>query len=41
MGTIFGSTMSVYAVKGLATFADLSIDQPGNGYALVAEAFVG
>ena len=34
-GTLSG-TKTVNAVNGIATFADLSIDQPGNGYTLVA-----
>lgn len=34
-GTLSG-TKTVNAVNGVATFADLSIDQPGNGYTLVA-----
>ena len=33
-GTLSG-TKTVNAVNGVATFADLSIDQPGNGYTLV------
>jgi hypothetical protein len=28
----------VTAVNGVATFSDLSIDQPGNGYTLVVSA---
>lgn len=34
-GTLSGTT-SVAAVSGVATFSDLSIDQPGNGYTLTA-----
>jgi len=34
-GTLSG-TKTVNAVNGVATFADLSIDQPGSGYTLVA-----
>ena len=34
-GTLYG-TKTVRAVNGVATFADLSIDQPGSGYTLVA-----
>jgi len=33
-GTLSGTT-TVTAVNGVATFSDLSIDQPGNGYTLV------
>ena len=33
-GTLSG-TKTVTAVNGVATFSDLSIDQPGNGYTLV------
>ena len=33
-GTLYG-TKTVHAVNGVATFADLSIDQPGRGYTLV------
>jgi hypothetical protein len=33
-GTLSG-TRTVTAVNGVATFSDLSIDQPGNGYTLV------
>ena len=33
-GTLYG-TKTVNAVNGIATFADLSIDQPGSGYTLV------
>jgi len=33
-GTLYG-TRTVNAVNGIATFADLSIDQPGSGYTLV------
>jgi hypothetical protein len=36
-GTLSG-TRTVTAVNGVATFADLSIDQPGNGYTLVVTA---
>ena len=36
-GTLSG-TKTVAAVNGIATFADLSIDQPGNGYTLVVTA---
>jgi len=36
-GTLSG-TKTVTAVNGIATFADLSIDQPGNGYTLVVTA---
>jgi hypothetical protein len=36
-GTLAG-TLTVTAVNGVATFSDLSIDQPGNGYTLVANA---
>lgn len=36
-GTLSG-TKTVTAVNGVATFADLSIDQPGNGYTLVVTA---
>lgn len=36
-GTLSG-TKTVNAVNGVATFADLSIDQPGNGYTLVVTA---
>ena len=36
-GTLSG-TKTVMAVNGVATFADLSIDQPGNGYTLVVTA---
>jgi hypothetical protein len=39
-GTVFPGTLSgtrtVNAVNGVATFADLSIDQLGTGYTLVA-----
>jgi hypothetical protein len=34
-GTLSG-TKTVNAVNGVATFADLSIDQPGSGYTLLA-----
>jgi hypothetical protein len=34
-GTLSG-TKTVTAVNGVATFSDLSIDQPGNGYTLLA-----
>lgn len=34
-GTLSGTT-TVNIVSGVATFSDLSIDQPGNGYTLVA-----
>jgi hypothetical protein len=34
-GTLSG-TKTVNAVNGVATFSDLSIDQPGNGYTLLA-----
>jgi hypothetical protein len=36
-GTLSG-TKTVVAVNGVATFADLSIDQPGNGYTLKVAA---
>ncbi|HXO86283.1 MAG TPA: hypothetical protein VN803_12245, partial [Gemmatimonadales bacterium] len=36
-GTLSG-TLTVNAVNGVATFSDLSIDQPGNGYTLVVDA---
>lgn len=36
-GTLSG-TRTVTAVNGVATFADLSIDQPGSGYTLVVSA---
>jgi len=36
-GTLSG-TKTVTAVNGVATFSDLSIDQPGNGYTLVVSA---
>jgi hypothetical protein len=36
-GTLSG-TRTVLAVNGVATFADLSIDQPGNGYTLTVTA---
>jgi hypothetical protein len=36
-GTLSG-TKTVTAVNGVATFADLSIDQPGSGYTLVVTA---
>jgi hypothetical protein len=36
-GTLSG-TKTATAVNGVATFADLSIDQPGNGYTLAATA---
>ena len=36
-GTLSG-TMTVAAVNGVATFADLSIDKAGNGYTLTASA---
>ena len=36
-GTLSG-TKTVTAVNGVATFSDLSIDQPGNGYTLVVTA---
>jgi hypothetical protein len=36
-GTLSG-TRTVTAVNGVATFSDLSIDQPGNGYTLVVSA---
>jgi len=36
-GTLFG-TKTVTAVNGVATFSDLSIDQPGNGYTLQVTA---
>jgi hypothetical protein len=36
-GTLSG-TKTVTAVNGVATFSDLSIDQPGNGYTLVISA---
>jgi hypothetical protein len=36
-GTLSGTT-TVTAVNGVATFSDLSIDQPGNGYTLLVAA---
>jgi len=36
-GTLSG-TKTVTAANGVATFSDLSIDQPGNGYTLVVSA---
>src|SRR2546426_3567926 len=36
-GTL-GGTMTVSAAQGIATFADLRIDQPGSGYTLSASA---
>jgi len=36
-GTLSGTT-TVTAVNGVATFSNLSIDQPGNGYTLVVSA---
>jgi len=33
---VLSGTKTVNAVNGVATFSDLSIDQPGNGYTLVA-----
>src|SRR6266480_2960928 len=36
-GTLSG-TKTVAAVNGVATFSDLTIDQPGNGYTLVVTA---
>jgi len=36
-GALYG-TKTVNAVNGVATFSDLSIDQPGNGYTLVVSA---
>jgi len=36
-GTLSGTT-TVTAVNGVATFSNLSIDQPGNGYTLVVNA---
>jgi hypothetical protein len=36
-GTLSG-TKTVNAVNGVATFSDLSIDQPGNGYTLIVTA---
>src|SRR5437667_204085 len=36
-GTLAGTT-SVNAVSGVATFSTLSINNPGNGYTLVASA---
>jgi hypothetical protein len=36
-GTLSG-TLTVNAVNGVATFSNLSIDQPGNGYTLVVNA---
>ena len=37
-GGTLGGTMTVSAVQGIATFADLRIDQPGSGYTLGASA---
>lgn len=37
-GGILGGTVTVAAVAGVATFADLSIDLPGSGYTLVASS---
>ena len=39
-GGVLGGTTSQAAVDGAATFADLSIDQPGLGYTLIASATV-
>ncbi len=36
-GTLSG-TKTINAVNGVATFSDLSIDQPGNGYTLIVTA---
>jgi hypothetical protein len=36
-GTLSG-TKTMAVVNGVATFADLSIEQPGNGYTLVVNA---
>lgn len=35
---VLGGTLTVNAVAGVATFSDLSIDKPGTGYTLVANA---
>jgi hypothetical protein len=40
-GGILGGTSPVLTSAGIATFSDLSIDQPGDGYTLVASAGVG
>jgi hypothetical protein len=37
LGTLQG-TLQVAAVSGVATFADLSIDQNGDGYTLIVSA---
>ena len=37
-GGTLGGTMTVSAVQGIATFADLRIDRPGSGYTLGASA---
>src|SRR2546422_6751327 len=37
-GVTLGGTMTVSASQGIATFADLRIDQPGSGYTLGASA---
>jgi alpha-tubulin suppressor-like RCC1 family protein len=37
-GGTLGGTMTVSAAQGIATFADLRIDQPGSGYTLGASA---
>src|SRR3989441_2355759 len=37
-GGTLGGTMTVSAVQGIATFADLRIDQPGSGYTLGVSA---
>jgi len=37
-GGTLGGTMTVSASQGIATFADLRIDQPGSGYTLGASA---
>jgi hypothetical protein len=34
--TLSGTTMNVQVVNGMATFSDLTIDQPGVGYTLHA-----
>ena len=37
-GTLSGTTTDVPTSAGIATFADLSIDEPGDGYTLAASA---
>ena len=35
---VLGGTRTVNAVAGIATFADLTLNEPGKGYTLVASA---